>query len=157
MKYLLDTNVLSEPAKPAPNVRVLRQWRENADRICTAAPVWNELLFGCYRLPVSRRRERFEHYVREILEPSLLILPYDARAAEWHAAERARLGGSGRTPSFRDGLIAAVAGSQDLILVTRNVRDFEDYEGLAIEDWASRGARHISGGRARRVLRSGRL
>lgn len=136
MRYLLDTNVLSEPVKPTPNAVILRQWREKADRICTAAPVWNELLYGCYRLPVSKRREKIERYLREILEPSLLILPYDARAAEWHAAERARLGGLGRTPPFRDGLIAAVARSQDLVLVTRNVRDFEEFEGLGIEDWA---------------------
>lgn len=136
MRYLLDTNVLSEPVKPIPNALVLRQWRVNADRVCTAAPVWNELLYGCYRLPNSKRRKKLELYVREILEPSLHILPYDARAADWHAAERARLGSSGKTPPFRDGLIAAVAGSQDLVLVTRNVRDFRDYEGLAIEDWA---------------------
>lgn len=136
MRYLLDTNVLSEPTKPIPNPGVLRQWRENADRICTAAPVWNELLYGCYRLPESKRRRAFEHYVREILEPSLLILPYDARAADWHAGERARLGDAGKTPSFRDGLIAAVARTQDLVVVTRNVRDFEPFEGLAIEDWA---------------------
>ena len=136
MRYLLDTNVLSEPVKPTPNARVLRRWRENADRICTAAPVWSELLFGCYRLPDSKRRERFEHYVREILEPSFLVLPYDARAADWHAAERARLGSVGKTPPFSDGQIAAVARTQDLILVTRNVRDFTDFEGLTIEDWA---------------------
>ena len=135
MKYLLDTNVLSEPARPTPNEPVLRQWRENADRICTAAPVWNELLYGCYRLPVSKRRDRFEHYLREILEPSLLILPYDASAADWHAAERARLGSLGSTPPFRDGLIAAVARTQDLVLVTHNVRDFTHFEGLTIEDW----------------------
>lgn len=137
MRYLLDTNVLSEPVKPKPNEAILSRWRENADRICTAAPVWNELLYGCYRLPITKRRAKFELYVREILEPSLVILPYDERAADWHAAERARLGGAGKTPPFRDGLIAAVARSQDLILVTRNVRDFAAYEGLSIEDWAS--------------------
>ncbi|MEM7585932.1 MAG: PIN domain-containing protein [Acidobacteriota bacterium] len=93
MKYLLDTNVLSEPVKPIPNALVLRQWRENADRICTASPVWNELLYGCYRLPLSKRRKAFEQYLREVLEPSLAILPYESRAADWHASERARLAG----------------------------------------------------------------
>ncbi len=140
MKYLLDTNVLSEPAKPVPDANVLRRWRENADRICTASPVWNELLYGCYRLPESKRRAGFEHYVKEVLAPSLLILPYDAEAADWHAGERARLGAAGNTPPFRDGLIAAVAKTQDLVLVTRNVRDFTGFEGLVVEDWArSRG------------------
>ena len=99
--------------------------------------MWNELLFGCYRLPDSKRRERFELYVKEVLAPSLLILPYDARAADWHAAERARLGGSGATAPFRDGLIAAVARTQDLALVTRNVKDFRGFQGLVVEDWAA--------------------
>ncbi len=138
MRYLLDTNVLSEPTKPLPSDHVLRRWRENADRICTAAPVWNELLFGCYRLPVSKRRERFERFVREILMPSLPILPYDAKAADWHAAERARLGSVGKKPPFCDGQIAAVAKTRDLILVTRNVEDFGNFADLAIEDWSVR-------------------
>lgn len=136
MRYLLDTNVLSEPVKPQPNERILRKWREHADLLCTAAPVWNELLFGCYRLPDSKRRSEFERYLREILEPALVILPYDTAAADWHAAERARLALLGKTPPFSDGLIAAVARTRDLVLVTRNVRHFTPFEGLTVEDWA---------------------
>ncbi len=138
MRYLLDTNVVSEPARPSPNADILRKWRDNADQLCTSAPVWNELLYGCYRLPDSKRRRRFERYVREILEPGLVILPYDARAADWHAAERARLGLEGKTPPFVDGQIAAVARTRDLVLVTGNARHFVDFEGLSIEDWAVR-------------------
>ncbi len=138
MRYLLDTNVLSEPARPTPNADILRKWRENVDQLCTGAPVWNELLYGCYRLPDSKRRKRFERYLREILEPALVILPYDARAADWHAAERARLGTVGKTPPFVDGQIAAIARTRDLVLVTGNVRHFVGFDGLVIEDWAVR-------------------
>lgn len=137
MRYLLDTNVLSQPVKPAPNERVLARWREHATDLSTAAPVWHELFFGYLRLPASRRRDNFEHYLKEVLMPSLRILPYDPRAAEWHAAERARLERIGKTPSFVDGQIAAIAKTQDLILVTQNIRHFTEFDGLVVEDWST--------------------
>lgn len=63
------------------------------------------------------------------------VLPYDAESALWHAAERARLTRLGRTPPYPDGQIAAIAAVNGLILVTANVRDFADFDGLIVEDW----------------------
>jgi tRNA(fMet)-specific endonuclease VapC len=63
------------------------------------------------------------------------ILPYDQTAAEWHAAERARLSAIGRVPPFVDGQIAAIAATRGLILVTNNVSDFQHFAGLVIVDW----------------------
>jgi tRNA(fMet)-specific endonuclease VapC len=137
LRFLLDTNVLSEPVRPRPDPRVLRKIREFDGEMATAAPAWHELLFGLCRLPHSQRRQRFEHYAREILEPTIPILPYDTKAADWHAAERARLSGIGQTPAFVDGQIAAVARIRDLVLVTHNVKDFVGFEGLVVEDWSS--------------------
>jgi tRNA(fMet)-specific endonuclease VapC len=134
--YLLDTNVLSEPVKPMPNLGVMRLLEAHRAEIATAAPVWNELLFGCFRLPASKRRTVLEEYLRETLAPSLAVLPYDGAAAERHAAERARLSLLGRTPPFIDGQIAAVAQTCGLTLVTRNVSDYEPFEDLRIENWA---------------------
>ncbi len=65
----------------------------------------------------------------------MIILPYDERAALWHAKERARLVSEGYMPSFVDGQIASIANVNDLILVTRNVSDFELFSGLEIENW----------------------
>ncbi len=65
----------------------------------------------------------------------MLILPYDERAAEWHAKERARLSLKGRTPSFVDGQIAAIAKVNGLVLVTRNTTDFKSFSKLVIENW----------------------
>jgi tRNA(fMet)-specific endonuclease VapC len=65
----------------------------------------------------------------------MTILPYDERAAEWHAKERARLTVLGQIPSFVDGQIAAVAKVNGLILVTRNTPDFEKFSGLKLENW----------------------
>lgn len=65
----------------------------------------------------------------------MVILPYDERAAEWHASERARLIALGRTPSFVDGQIAAIAKVNSLILVTRNMSDFKEFSGLKLKNW----------------------
>lgn len=135
MHYLLDTNALSEPAKPQPSEELMQRLADSWEDICTAAPVWHELLYGCRRLAPSSRRQTLEDYLERILEPSLPILPYDAAAAAWHAEQRARLVQAGRTPSFVDGQIAAIASSRDLVLVTRNLADFEDFADLVVEDW----------------------
>lgn len=135
IRYLLDTNVLSEPARPAPHLRVLSKLREHDGETATAAPVWHELLFGCERLPPSRKRDAIESYLFKTVRASTPILPYDDAAAEWHAKERARLAALGKTPPFIDGQIAAVARVRNLILVTSNRDHFELFEGLEIEDW----------------------
>jgi tRNA(fMet)-specific endonuclease VapC len=145
LRYLLDTNVLSEPAKPRPNSAVVGRLRTEQGRIAMAAQVWNELIFGVQRLPISKRRLTLETYVRRVLEPTIPILPYDARAAEWHALERARLTSVGKTPAYVDGSIAAVAHTNQLILVTRNVSNYEDFQDLRLEDWTeSKGPRSQS-------------
>lgn len=54
LRFLLDTNVISEPVRPIPHPGVLSAFHELREHIATAAPVWNELLFGCERLPPSR-------------------------------------------------------------------------------------------------------
>ena len=99
-----------------------------------AAPVWHELLFGLQRLPPSAKRTRIEGYLfSSVID--LPILPYDAVAAEWHAAQRARLEAKGRVIPFVDGQIAAVAHVHDLIVVTANLAHFEVFEGLQSESW----------------------
>jgi tRNA(fMet)-specific endonuclease VapC len=69
------------------------------------------------------------------VRPSIPVLPYDQAAAEWHAAERARLSAAGKTPAFVDGQIAAIAKVNDLILVTSNRSHFENFRELQVEDW----------------------
>jgi tRNA(fMet)-specific endonuclease VapC len=135
MKYLLDTNVLSESVKTSPQKSVLKLTERHQHEIVTAAPVWHELYYGCQRLPVSRKREILEIFLDDVLKPNMTILPYDERAAEWHAKERARLITLGQVPSFVEGQIAAVAKVNGLILVTRNTSDFKKFSGLKLENW----------------------
>ena len=128
-------NVISEPIRPQPDESVVAGLREHDGRVALPAPVWHELLFGCLRLPTSRKRETLEQYLHEVVQPTTPILPYDEAACEYHAEERARLVGEGRTPSFVDGQIAAIAHVTDLVLVTRNVGDFEGFRDLRTECW----------------------
>lgn len=65
----------------------------------------------------------------------MIILPYCHGAGAWFASERARLTALGRVPSYPDGQIAAIAKVNHLILVTRNVSDYQDFEGLRMENW----------------------
>ena len=135
MKYLIDTNVLSEAVKTFPDKSVMKMLERRQHEIVTAAPVWHELQFGCQRLPRSRKREVIASFLNDIVKRTMLILPYDDRAAEWHARERARLSSKGATPSFVDGQIAAIASVNDLILVTRNITDFKSFLRLKIKNW----------------------
>ena len=96
---------------------------------------WHELHYGVERLAPGRRRDKLAHYIVEVVQASLPVLPYDAEAARWHARERARLERAGNTRPFADGTIAAVAATRGLILVTRNTDDFAGFNGLHIENW----------------------
>ena len=135
VKYLLDTNVLSEAIRPKPNPNVLQKLQLHQQELGTASLVIHELLFGCYRLPVSKKRETLQAYIEKVILPNIPLFDYDLKSAQWHAAERERLVSIGKTPSFVDGQIAAIARTNQLILVTNNVSDFEDFQGLQIENW----------------------
>lgn len=135
LRFLLDTNAVSEPIRPAPNRRLLNRLSMHTGAMGIAAPTWHELRFGCERLPVSRRRELIEDYLANVVAVEFPILPYDEAAAAWHARDRVRLLALGRTPAFVDSQIAAIASTQGLTLVTANLTDFVDFEDLQAESW----------------------
>lgn len=136
-QFLLDSNILSEPLRPVPNPRVMESLVRSSGLTATATVVFHEMLYGCYRLPNSRKRQAIEAYLREEVEAKLLLLPYDREAAKWHASERSRLVKLGKTPSYVDGQIAAIAVVNDLVLVTNNEADYADFQGIQIENWLS--------------------
>jgi len=134
-QYLLDANVLSEPARRAPDSGVLAGLRRHARRVATAAPVWHELLFGVRRMPASQKRAEIEAYLFGVVARNVPILPYDESCAEWHSGEDARLRALGRPVPLADGQIAAIARINGLVLVTANVKHFSQFLGLSVEDW----------------------
>ena len=135
LKYLLDTNVLSEAKRPHPNQKVMKKLRLSKREIATAALVIHELLFGCFRLPLSKKRQDLEDYVNNVILANLPLFDYDLKSAQYHARERSRLSKVGKSPAFVDGQIASIAFTNNLTLVTNNVDDFKDFKGLVIENW----------------------
>ncbi len=133
--YLLDTDILAEPLRPQPNDRILYHLKLHQDEIAIPSVVWHEMWFGCYRLPLSAKRSAIETYLTQVVASSISILPYDQTAASWHAAERARLTAVGKTPPFADGMIAAIAKTNNLVLVTINLDDFRGFQELQLVSW----------------------
>lgn len=135
ISYLLDTNILSEPVVAQPDPFVLERIKADSNALAISSVTWQEAVYGMLLLPAGRRREQIEDYLFRRIRPSLPIIGFDERAAQWQAEQRARLRQMGRTASYPDAQIAAIAAVNDLVLVTRNVADFADFTGLRIENW----------------------
>ena len=127
---------VSEPLRPVPSSGIIRCLQKFDGVAAISAPVWHELCFGCARLIPSLRRDLIDQYIHEVVLASFPVLDYDCEAAEWHALERARLESIGKTPPFVDGQIAAIAVVNNLVLVTSNAKDFENFKGLEVQSWA---------------------
>ena len=135
--YLLDTNALSEAAKPQPSAAFMERLERHRHQVAISATTWHALLFGVERLPPGRRRDTLTAFATEVVAGAMPILAYDAVAAAWHARERTRLTAGGRAVAAADGQIAAVAVRHGLRLVTNNTRDFEGFRDLRLENWLS--------------------
>ncbi len=134
VKFLLDTNILSEPLAVKPNQSVLKALEANSSSLATASIVWHELAYGAKRIPNSKRKNKILRYLEKAVL-SIPILPYNHEAASWHAKERAYLDSKGETPPYADAQIAAIAAMNNLTLVTRNIKDFRRFRNIAIENW----------------------
>jgi tRNA(fMet)-specific endonuclease VapC len=137
LRFLLDTSVVSAPLSKTPPSAVLERLEAHGHESAIAAPVWHELVYGCRRLPRGRRRDAIETYLQDVVRPSLPIISYDEIAATWHGDERARLEAAGKSASFVDGQIAAIAHVNGLTLVTFNVKDFARFKNLSVTTWSA--------------------
>jgi tRNA(fMet)-specific endonuclease VapC len=135
ISYLLDSNILSEPARATPDEKVLQQLAAHDGEFATAAIAWHELVYGCELLAKSKRKKQLESYLAMLLANGLTILPFDQPAASWYGKERARLQRQGKTYAYADGEIAAITVTRQLTLVTRNTQDFENFQNLVLENW----------------------
>ena len=134
LSYLLDSNVVSEMARPRPHQGVVRRYQTHHAEAALPAPAWHEVQYGCLRLPAGQRREFLQGFLNQVVG-ALPKLPYDAAAALVHAQMRAQSEARGRVLPMLDAQIAAIAISQGLTLVTRNTRDFEGLPGLRLANW----------------------
>ena len=132
---LLDTNVLSELMRPAPDPRVL-EWLDGhpADEVWISAVTVGEIRLGIEMLPDGKRRQRLAGLADDMFQTEFgnRCLPYDMLAAAEYGSIVAARSRVGRPVSVEDAQIAAIARSAGLTLATRNVSDFDGIDGLPV-------------------------
>ena len=128
--FLLDSNVVSEVIKPQPEPRVVSFLASQAD-LWLSVLVLHEAHYGLGLLPPGRRPEGLQSALSAVISRfEDRILPVNESAAVHAARLRVRARGSGRVLNLADALIAGTAVAHELIVVTRNVKDFD---GLGID------------------------
>jgi predicted nucleic acid-binding protein len=134
---LLDTNVVSEAMKPAPDDAV-RGWLDEqaAETLYLSSVTIAELLFGLGALPKGKRKGKLAGALDGVMELFAdRILPFDIGAARHYAdlAVKARAAGKGfPTP---DGYIAAIAASKGFVVATRDTSAFDAAGVEVIDPW----------------------
>ena len=124
MIYLVDANVLSEPTKPQANRKVVAWLTANEARLVVDPIIIGELRIGILALPRGRKRQKLEEWLEAIVE-TIECLPWDATVSRRWAALVVDLKRKGLTVPLLDGMIAATALQHDLVVATRNTRDFK--------------------------------
>lgn len=130
MRYLLDTNIISNVTKPTPSPSLVAWLAEQADEdLFIASLTLAELSRGVLEKPAGRRRDQLITWFRGPQGPQALfagrILPFDEKAGLVWAQLMADGKASGRPRSSLDTIIAAIAAANDCIVVTDNERDFD--------------------------------
>jgi len=134
VKYLLDTNVISELQKSKCNPKV-KSFTDNipAEDMYICALTMGELCYGIEKLPAGKKKHElaiwFYTKISEWFNGRILTLDTEV-LMEWGKI-RAR---AKRTMPVVDSLIAAAAITHHMILVTRNTGDFEGIEGISLID-----------------------
>ncbi len=130
MRYLLDTNILSDLIR-RPQGRVVEQIKRIGEaEICTSIVVAAELRFGAAKRGSARLTAQLEA-VLSVLE----ILPLEPPADEAYDLIRTQLEQTGTPIGGNDLLIAAHAKALGFTVVTDNEREFGRVDGLTCENW----------------------
>jgi toxin FitB len=124
MKFLLDTNVISETWKPLPDPAVRRWLGLNACGCVVPSPVLAEIADGNYALPPPRRAPLLQRLGAFRANWSTQILAWDAAAAVLWGEHQPSVSTKRQPQSLWDSIIEALALSRGLIVATRNTGDF---------------------------------
>jgi predicted nucleic acid-binding protein len=133
LRYLLDTNVLSELAKDVPDDCAVQWFSEHlGDSLLISSITVGEIAYGIEKLEEGRRKAEYRDWFESVLLEWFdgAIVPLDEEVMlVW-----ARLRAATRSLPVLDSLIAAAALSSNSTLVTRNTRDFEGIAGIRLLD-----------------------
>ena len=135
---VLDTNVVSEMMRPAPDASVLN-WLNTqvAGELWLNSVVVSELLFGIARLPAGARKRLLTDTFAAMLDQDFAgrILPFDLEAAVIYAELSAACEAKGQPVAMADGQIAAICLAQGAKLATRNLKHFEGLGMVLVNPW----------------------
>jgi predicted nucleic acid-binding protein len=138
LNLLLDTNVLSEVQRPAPDLKVLG-WLDTVDedRVFISVASIAELRRGIALMAGGRRRAALAAWLANDLPARFAerILPIDQAIAERWGDLMAQSRRSGIALSVMDGFFAATALARNLTMVTRNARDFTPFGVPLFNPW----------------------
>ena len=133
--YLLDTNVVSELTRDAPDPQVV-SFLSGRENVWLSSILIHEVEYGLRLLPRGPHRSHLSAMQSDILGTyDDRILPLDRVGAEWSAEFRAQARRAGRTIDMGDMLIAGIAKANDMAIVTRNVRDFDGLDVDIVNPW----------------------
>lgn len=136
--YLLDTSIISELMKQNPAQSVIEKVKEYEKFCALSSTTWNELLYGVNIMPAGKKRDFYFDTLVDKIQSDFEIIQYDNHAAWIQADIRSRLKENGTPIEFDDTLIASIAVSNCMILVTRNTKHFETIQKvspLMVENW----------------------
>ncbi len=130
MRYLLDTNIVSDLVRN-PQGRIAQHIRKIGEaQVCTSIIVAAELRYGA----AKKQSARLTAQLQAVLG-ALEVLPLEAPADTTYGALRARLEKAGRPIGANDLLIAAQALTLGYTIVTDNEKEFAQVKDLPRENW----------------------
>jgi tRNA(fMet)-specific endonuclease VapC len=133
MKYLLDSNAWIGWLRQKEPTLVARIKQETPSDILLCSVVLGELIYGAERSGASHRTANLSAI--EQLRLLYASVPFDDSAAEQYGRIRADLAFAGTPIGPNDLMIASIALSNNLTLVTHNTVEFSRVPGLIIDDW----------------------
>ena len=131
MGYMLDTNICIEIIRKRSPKLLARMSAKDCGEIHLSSIVLAELQFGASKSSDPARNNRA---IIKFCAP-FTIIPFDNDAAAAYGYVRCELENKGTPIGPMDTLIASHALSQDMTLVTNNMREFKRVEGLKLENW----------------------
>jgi predicted nucleic acid-binding protein len=134
---VLDTNVISELMRPAPDLQVQNWVREVPPAtVYTASVTLAEVRFGIARLPAGRRRTLLADAADDVFDKfANRVLPFDGAAADQYGDIVVKREQAGAPISGFDAQIAAICRSRRATLATRNTDDFSRLGLDLIDPW----------------------